>query len=436
VVVNGLRRLVRAAPTAREPVVNTGAEPRWLSRGAWRLLADAGPTGRGRGLVSFESTRGDELAVTVDDSGNVHAPFDFDAVFEAYVSERWVARSDNKRLSPALLDFFYRVKRVVPRGAQLSARRLLIRRQGLPDFPRWPIDGSVESLVRLYLYCLIVANGTIEHPFDWFWPGGALAAVTLSHDVETAEGLAMVVKLADLEEELGFRSSFNLGAWYEPDPGVVRELESRGFEIGCHALRHDRSLFESRSSFEAAQAELQRFAARIGAVGFRSPATHRVYEWLGELPFSYDGTIPHSDPYEPQPGGCCSLWPFFIGDLVELPYTLPQDHTLFTLLRERSSSRWIDAAARIEQAHGLIHCVSHPDPGYLGDPDKAAHYRQFLIALRERPLWHALPRDVAAWWRRRDAGEGVEQATATGGDTLEELELRPPMSAVQAGFPA
>jgi peptidoglycan/xylan/chitin deacetylase (PgdA/CDA1 family) len=435
VVVNGSRRLVRAAPVERELLVHTGAERRWLHRGDWRLLADVAPTGPGRVLVSFESDGGDEVAVTVDDSGDVHIPFDLDAVFESYVSERWVAASGNKRLSSAQLDLFYRVKRLVPRRAQLSARRLLIKRHGLPDFPRWPVDGSVESLIRLYLHCLIAANGTGEQPFDWFWPGGATAAVTLSHDVETIEGLAMVVKLADLEEELGFRSSFNVGAWYEVDPGVVRELEGRGFEIGCHGLKHDRSLFESRSSFEAAQAELQAFAASIGAVGFRSPATHRVYDWLGELPFRYDGSIPHSDPYEPQPGGCCSLWPFFIGDLVELPYTLPQDHTLFTLLRERSSSRWIDAASRIEQAHGLIHCVSHPDPGYLGDPDKAAHYRQFLIALRERPLWHALPRDVAAWWRKRDAGDGVAQATAIGGETLEELELRPPVSALQAGLP-
>jgi peptidoglycan/xylan/chitin deacetylase (PgdA/CDA1 family) len=435
-VVNGLRRLVRAAPAEHEPVAHAGDDRLWLRRGNWRLLAAAAGTQRGRELVSFETDGGGAHAVTVDDDGFVHVPFDVDQVFETYVSEQWVASSGIRRLSPAQLDLFYRVKRLVPRRMQLASRRLLIRRQGLPAFPVWPVDSSVESLMRLYLYCLIVANGGREQTFDWLWPDGATAAVTLSHDVETNDGLAMVPKLADLEEQLGFRSSFNIGAWCDPDPGLLRELEERGFEIGCHGLKHDRSMFESRSSFEAAQPELRAFAQRIGAAGFRSPATHRVNEWLGELPFDYDGTVPHSDPYEPQPGGCCSLWPFFVGDLVELPYTLPQDHTLFTLLRQRSSSPWIDAARQIEQAHGLIHCVSHPDPGYLGDPDKAAHYRQFLIALSRRPLWRALPREVAAWWRRRDAGDGAQPAVARAGDTLDQLELRLPRTDVQAGLRA
>ena len=433
---NGLRRLVRAAPAEREPMAHAGGERLWLQRGGWRLLAAVGATQTGRELVSFRTSRHGTRAVTIDDDGVVHIPFDVDQAFETYASESWVARSGNRRLTPAQLDLFYRVKRLVPRRAQLGARRLLIRRHGLPVFPEWPVDESVESLLRLYLHCLVAANERREQPFDWFWPDGATAAVTLSHDVETGEGLALVPKLADLEEELGFRSSFNIGAWSEPDPGLLRDLVSRGFEVGCHGLKHDRSLFESRASFQAAQADLRAFAQRIGAVGFRSPATHRVYEWLGELPFEYDGTIPHSDPYEPQPGGCCSPWPFFIGDLVELPYTLPQDHTLFTLLQRRSSTPWIEAARRIEQAHGLIHCVSHPDAGYLGDPDKAAHYRQFLIALRERPLWRALPREVAAWWRRRDAGDGVQQAVARGGETLDELELSLPRQDVQAGLRA
>jgi hypothetical protein len=131
-----------------------------------------------------------------------------------------------------------------------------------------------------------------------------------------------------------------------------------------------------------------------------------VWEWLDELPVAYDCTIPHSDPYEPQPGGCCSPWPFMLGRLVELPYTLPQDHTLFTLLRRRSADVWLEQAAALEERHGLIQCLSHPDPGYLGDADKRALYAEFLDAVADRPgLWKALPREVASWWRRRDAGQ-------------------------------
>ena len=131
--------------------------------------------------------------------------------------------------------------------------------------------------------------------------------------------------LADLEEDLEFRSSFNLGGWYRVDPGLLRELSGRGFEVGVHGLRHDRSLFSSRAAFEAQQPALRELMERLGAVGFRSPSTHRVLNWIGELPVEYDCSMPHSDPFEPQPGGCCSLWPFFIGGVVvELPIRCPK----------------------------------------------------------------------------------------------------------------
>ena len=45
----------------------------------------------------------------------------------------------------------------------------------------------------------------------------------LTHDVETAEGLRLAVEIADLKER-GLRSSFNVGGWYDVDPGVVGEL--------------------------------------------------------------------------------------------------------------------------------------------------------------------------------------------------------------------
>jgi peptidoglycan/xylan/chitin deacetylase (PgdA/CDA1 family) len=373
-------------------------------------------------LAAFTHGRGAVAPVVTTADGLVHLPFDPEEAYDNYVRERWVALVNARRLRPGQLDAFYRIKRFIPRRVQIAARRALIRRQGVPEFPSWPVDTSVVRLLRLYARTLDAQGDDL--PFAWFWPEGATAAVTLSHDVETAEGLRLAVSVADVEEELGFRSSFNVGAWYDLDAGVLRELRDRGFELGCHALTHDRALFESRAAFEERLPELTRFAQELGAVGFRSPATHRVHDWLDELPFEYDGTVPHSDPYEPQPGGCCSLWPFFLGDVVELPYTLPQDYTLFTLLRG-GPTLWIDAARRIEDEHGLVHCISHPDPGYLGDAEKLARYRELLEALRERPLWRALPRDVAAWWRRRDAGTGAGTAVASFGEDIDDVRLEP-----------
>jgi peptidoglycan/xylan/chitin deacetylase (PgdA/CDA1 family) len=390
-------------------VCRQGSKPSWITAGDWRLYASLAPsTGPGETLSVFTAGGGERGAATLDvDNNEVIVPFSLAEAYHSYVSERWRDTGENTQLSGRTLGVYYRVKALIPRRVQLALRRQLIRAQGVPAFPAWPVDTSVGKLVRFYAACALRAAGLAEGEFLWFWPDRYRAAAILTHDVESDEGARLALELADLEQELGFRSSFNFGAWYEQlDPGILRELAERGFEIGMHGLTHDRQLFESRQSFEDRLGPLADLAARLGAVGFRSPATHRVFDWLAELPVDYDATIPNSDPYEPQPGGCCSLWPFFIGPVVELPYTLPQDHTLLTLLGHRSPELWLEQSELIEREHGLIQCVSHPDPGYLGDADKRAVYREFLAGLAERSgVWHALPREVAAWWRRRAAAD-------------------------------
>ncbi len=167
----------------------------------------------------------------------------------------------------------------------------------------------------------------------------------------------------------------------------------------------------------------------MGAQGFRSPATHRIHDWLAELPFEYDCSIPHSDPFEPQPGGSCSFWPYFLGPVVELPYTLPQDYTLFTLLRQRSTRLWLDQCEQLVEQNGLIQCVTHSDDGYLGDANQWELYREFLSAMSERDeIWRALPREVAAWWRERDGSEPSDRVTegiVSRGETYQDVSLRP-----------
>jgi peptidoglycan/xylan/chitin deacetylase (PgdA/CDA1 family) len=389
-----------------------GGEACWLQGAGWRVWARprAGAEPPGEEIATFVLEDGRRLSARLDPAtGRVSVPFDLSEAYENLVLERWGGGRALPGLSPAQFDLFYRVKRFVPRRAQLAARRALMRRQARSPFPSWPVDETVASLLRFRVRCALRASGRESLTFRWFWPHGRPAALVLTHDVESAEGLRLAVELADVEEELGLRSSFNVVAsWYPLDRGILDELAGRGFELGVHGVHHDRSLFSSRAEFERQRPLLASFAAELGAVGFRSPAVHRVPEWLADLPFEYDCTVPHSDPYEPQPGGCCTVWPFRIGEVVELPWTLTQDHTLFTLLRRRSIDLWRAEVERVEALHGLVQCPTHPDPGYLGDREKRALYREFLAYVAERGLWHALPRDVARWWRRRadPAAEG------------------------------
>jgi len=404
-----LERLL--APTSAapplEPAARPSGEPIWLAADGWRVFARLAARGNGAGdeFGRFLLPGGGSVCARWDAAtGSLLLPFSPDEAYVNFVSERWRGGARQRGLAPWKLDLFYRVKRLIPRSVQLGARRRLIRRQGLPDFPAWPLERSLARLLDFYARCLLLAKGDRSATFRWFWPDGRRAAVILTHDVESAEGLRLALELADMEEERGLRSSFNVVAsWYPIDRGAVRELQERGFEIGVHGVYHDRSMFSSREAFLSQQPRVRAAAQEFSAEGFRSPATHRVFEWLRELPVAYDCSIPHSDPFEPQPGGCCSLWPFFIGDVVELPYTLPQDHTLFTLLAHRTPELWLAQLDAIEDEFGLVQALTHPDRGYLGDADKRALYAEFLDGIVGREtLWNALPRDVAHWWRKRD----------------------------------
>jgi peptidoglycan/xylan/chitin deacetylase (PgdA/CDA1 family) len=389
-----------------------GGEARWLRADGKRFLAR--PHLRplaGEEVLRFELPDGGHVAACRDADGVVTAPFDLDEAYLDLVLERWRETQPPRALTGWQIALFYRLKRLIPRAVQVRARRHLIHRQEDPEFPRWPLDDGVLDLLKLYARLALLGADAAALPFRWFWPDGLAAAVVLTHDVESAAGLRLAVELADLEEERGLRSSFNVVAdWYPIDRGIVRELDRRGFELGVHGVHHDRSLFSSRAEFEAQLPVIGTFAESLGAVGFRSPATHRVIDWLGELPVAYDCSVPHSDPFEPQPGGCCSLWPFFLGDLVELPYTLPQDNTLLTLLGHETIAVWERLLAAIVERHGLVQILTHPDRGYLAEPDRRARYVEFLDLVRERTdAWRALPRDVAAWWRERDAGAPTDR---------------------------
>src|SRR5205807_1220095 len=108
----------------------------------------AGDSRRGEPLAAFTiAPGGPAVAISQGGDGEVHVPFSFAEAFENYVSERWRAASDSPRLSGRQLDLFYAVKRAIPRSWQLTGRRMLIKRQGVPEFPAWPLDAGMVSLL-------------------------------------------------------------------------------------------------------------------------------------------------------------------------------------------------------------------------------------------------------------------------------------------------
>lgn len=181
----------------------------------------------------------------------------------------------------------------------------------------------------------------------------------------------------------------------------MEELKARGFEVGCHGLKHDGKLFSTKKEFIKRAAIINERLKGSGMVGFRAPLTHRNPEWMQVLEIEYDLSFFDTDPFEPIPGGAMSIWPFFIGHFVELPYTLVQDYTLTAVLGETSPRIWLEKVDFIEKYRGMALLNSHPD--YLKTKRTWDVYHDFLVYMKQREsFWHALPREVAAWWQMRN----------------------------------
>jgi len=339
----------------------------------------------------------------------IYVPFFLDEVLSGFHQEKYIAGRRTFLPSPVSRTY-YAVKGLIPSGVRAGARSYLTKAQKRRPFPRWPLETSLEDFKRLALRWLLQVSRTGELPFIWFWPRGKDFCLLLTHDVERSlEGNNGIDNLSSAERVLGFKSSLNVVPFRYPVTSAdIQALKAEGFEIGVHGYSHDGMLFQSWQAFKDRAGEINRLARSWGAVGFRSASTYRNPYWLNMIDFDYDSSFFDTDPYEPQPGGCLSLFPYLVGDTVELPLTMPQDYTLFVLLKEANIKVWLTKAQEIRDRNGLICLVAHPDEGYVGDADKVRHYVEFLEFLDgDDRMWNPYPREAARWWRARDAARLV-----------------------------
>jgi peptidoglycan/xylan/chitin deacetylase (PgdA/CDA1 family) len=336
-----------------------------------------------------ESMRG-QLAQAIEDSEPVIQRF----LYEEYLSP-------DKRLPSASVMAYYRVKKFIPLTLRHWINYAAVRTRPRDQFPNWPCETALLEVWWEWLKSSLEAVGQQDSWHIGFWPDGKQCCISLTHDVESPIGFARMQRMSDLEERYGFKSSWNLPlAQYPIDWKVVEQMRARGFEFGAHGLAHDGRMFRSLADFEKCKTLVERLAAEHDMVGFRGPSTLRSAAWISKMTFSYDSSFSDSDPYEPQPGGSCSLFPFFLSQVVELPYTLPQDHTLIHLVRRNPVSTWATKARWIQSLGGMILTLVHPD--YSGDAQNLPGYEELLKILSEFDnAWRALPMEVAQWWRER-----------------------------------
>ena len=344
-------------------------------------------------------------AVWRDGDGNVFLPFDPGEVMHQYWSERYltVGKSQVAGLArAAALRGYYLARPALPRPVQLALRRRFVAVQARARFPRWPIENSLHDLYR-WLFSLVSDFAGAPVPLIDLWPAGRSWAMVLTHDVETGEGCAGIGLLRNAEREFGYRSSWNfVGQRYQVGADTISALRDEGCEIGVHGLRHDGHDLGSARTLRKRLPAMREYAEQWQAVGFRSPSTQRNWRLMPLLGFDYDSSYSDTDPYEPQPGGCCTYLPYFNEDLVELPITLPQDHTLFSILHDQDGEVWLAKARELRDRHGMALVLTHPD--YARDPRLTGGYQALLAAFADDDtLWRALPREAAQWWRDRAA---------------------------------
>lgn len=363
---------------------------------------------------------------------------------------------------------FYTLKPLIPRQMQIFLRRRVAIYKRKKYAHIWPINPQAAV-----------------PPEGWKgWPDGKDFALVLSHDVDTRKGYENCLELADLEERMGLRSTFNFvpELYGRVSPSLLDELRKRGFDVAVHGLKHDGKLFRSRRIFNRRANRINAYLKEWNTRGFTSPSMHHNPDWLTALDIDYSISTFDTDPFEPQPDAVETIFPLLIyrnssdstasqppcpvkffrrktneldltgaslracpvkfrqnseADLtgasqlpglpasqlpsffVELPYTLPQDSTLFIILQERTIDIWKRKLHWIAEKGGMVLLNTHPDymnfsKAGTGDLEYSLkYYADFLEYVKNRyegSYYHAKPSAIADFYKQRCVYPKVSEA--------------------------
>ncbi|HUX79783.1 MAG TPA: hypothetical protein VMW10_08590 [Alphaproteobacteria bacterium] len=294
---------------------------------------------------------------------------------------------------------FYTIKPLIPRRLQIFLRRQVVRYKLKKNSHIWPIDPNAGT-----------------PPKGWRgWPDNKRFALVLSHDVDTQKGHDECYQLMEVEEKIGFRSSFNfVPERYKVSKTLLKDISKRGFQVCVHGLKHDGKLFSSRRIFNRRSVRINQYIKDWGVEGFTTPSMLRNPEWLYELDVKHCTSTFDTDPFEPQPYGIGAIFPFYMKDktsgkgFVELPYTLPQDFTLFILMKEQTIDIWEKKLDWVAKKGGMALLNTHSDyMGFngrkLGTEEYPVEYYieflKFIKAKYEGDYYHGLPIEIARFWK-------------------------------------
>jgi hypothetical protein len=347
----------------------------------------------------------------------IRLPFDPAQIVDNLRLERYVKKNgaNGGRMVdlPIVRKSYYAIREMLPVAVRKHLQKVYLGGWRKLPFPNWPLDFTVDTVHEELLRLWMEAKGVRRVPFVWFWPNGAPNAVIMTHDVETALGRDFTPELMRIDSSYKIRSSFQVipEKRYDVPDEYVRNIRENGFEFNIHDLNHDGQLYQEHQLFLGRAKKINQYAKKFGATGFRAGVMYRNLDWYGAYEFSYDMSMPNVAHLEPQRGGCCTVFPYFAGKILEIPLTTCQDYSLFQILNDYSIGLWKMQIALLQKRYGLISFITHPD--YLVDSRPRKVYESLLAYLQEtiarEKLWMALPGEVDVWWRARNQMQLVQK---------------------------
>jgi len=367
----------------------------------------------GRSASGFRTSRADgrlydALGDVTTDGSNVLLPFDPTDVINNLRLERYAnhyKHSALDRWKQSLRNAYYVLRPLMHVNVRRHVQRAHLNGWQNLCFPHWPVDTTVEELCEQLLLLSMKAKGVDTVPFVWFWPDGAQSCVAMTHDVETERGKAFCSELMDIDDSFGIKASIQVvpEGSYNVSAAFIKGIRDRGFDVNIQDLNHDGHLFRNREEFLVRAQRINEYGKAYEAKGFRAAVLYRNLDWYDALEFSFDMSVPNVAHLDPQRGGCCTVMPYFVGDILEIPLTTTQDYMLFHLLNDYSLDLWKAQTELIMEKNGLVSFIVHPD--YIIDKKAQGIYRDLLSFLRqlrgEKGIWVAIAGEIDHWWRAR-----------------------------------
>lgn len=244
---------------------------------------------------------------------------------------------------------------------------------------------------------------------------------------ETQTRRALYTVIESLQEYHTIPTFFIPAVVLERHRALLTEIARHGAEIGIHGYVHNdyRTLSHHQQYKETEKAISVFQKLKLPFQGFRNPYlgwTEESLQIFTELGFTYDSNdavihdvidVDHLPPlirsgYEKslvlfQALACnaYTLRPYFVGNLLRIPTSIPDDEMLFDRLRMTKAQEighvWSHIMQRIYDLGGIYTLNLHPERAVLCE----GALKALLAFAQSRPLpvWMASLHEVAQWWK-------------------------------------